>query len=187
MAWFIHRLRCDGFAGPEIKAGVKEIDGVAVYGHMDDGKKAPDLGWRFADAWLYAKVAVSKTASHKKGHIGLTIIRDSDINHESFSERAPKLGGLVASHRNPARAQGPPPAPTSPTVPSSPSFGGKTSNAPASKATADSSSTSPRTRAYWLDQPGSPKAKLDNEKPQGETVGCNELIKSLEGTRRLRA
>ena len=31
---------------------VKEIDGKAIYGHMDYGKKAPDLGWRFTDAWL---------------------------------------------------------------------------------------------------------------------------------------
>ncbi|MCG8359864.1 MAG: ABC transporter substrate-binding protein, partial [Kiloniellales bacterium] len=31
---------------------VKEIDGVRVYGHMDYGKRAPDLGWRFTDAWL---------------------------------------------------------------------------------------------------------------------------------------
>ena len=31
---------------------VKEIDGVAVYGHMDYGKRAPDLGWRMTDAWL---------------------------------------------------------------------------------------------------------------------------------------
>ena len=31
---------------------VKEIDGKAVYGHNDYGKKAPDLGWRFTDAWL---------------------------------------------------------------------------------------------------------------------------------------
>ncbi len=31
---------------------MKEIDGVAIYGHMDYGKKAPDLGWRFTDAWL---------------------------------------------------------------------------------------------------------------------------------------
>ena len=31
---------------------VKEIDGVRVYGHMDYGKKSPDLGWRFTDAWL---------------------------------------------------------------------------------------------------------------------------------------
>jgi glycerol transport system substrate-binding protein len=31
---------------------VREIDGKAIYGHMDYGKKAPDLGWRFTDAWL---------------------------------------------------------------------------------------------------------------------------------------
>ena len=31
---------------------VKEIDGRRVYGHNDYGKKAPDLGWRFTDAWL---------------------------------------------------------------------------------------------------------------------------------------
>lgn len=31
---------------------VKKIDGVRVYGHMDYGKRAPDLGWRMTDAWL---------------------------------------------------------------------------------------------------------------------------------------
>ena len=31
---------------------VKEVDGVAIYGHMDYGKRAPDLGWRMTDAWL---------------------------------------------------------------------------------------------------------------------------------------
>ena len=31
---------------------VKEIDGKAVFGHMDYGKKSPDLGWRFTDDWL---------------------------------------------------------------------------------------------------------------------------------------
>ncbi|NVK17045.1 MAG: extracellular solute-binding protein, partial [Rhodobacteraceae bacterium] len=30
---------------------VKEIDGTAIYGHMDYGKRAPDLGWRMTDAW----------------------------------------------------------------------------------------------------------------------------------------
>lgn len=29
-----------------------QIDGKAVYGHMDYGKKDPSLGWRFTDAWL---------------------------------------------------------------------------------------------------------------------------------------
>ena len=31
---------------------VKEIDGTKIYGHMDYGKRAPDLGWRMTDAWL---------------------------------------------------------------------------------------------------------------------------------------
>ena len=31
--------------------------------------------------------------------------------------------------------------------------------------------------AVWLNRPGSPKAKLANEKPQGETIAYEELIK----------
>src|ERR1044071_2919792 len=38
---------------------VKEIDGVKVYGHMDYGKRAPDLGWRMTDAWLSMAAASS--------------------------------------------------------------------------------------------------------------------------------
>ncbi len=54
-------------------------------------------------AWLYAQFVVSKTVSLKKSHVGLTIIRDSDIDHASFTERAPKLGGLVEFYRSPDR------------------------------------------------------------------------------------
>ena len=54
-------------------------------------------------AWLYAQFVVAKTVSLKKSHVGLTIIRDSDINDESFTERAPKLGGLVEFYRSPDR------------------------------------------------------------------------------------
>ena len=39
---------------------VKEIDGVRIYGHMDYGKRAPDLGWRMTDAWLSMAGACSK-------------------------------------------------------------------------------------------------------------------------------
>ena len=56
-------------------------------------------------AWLYAQFVVSKTVSLKKSHVGLTIIRDSDINHKSFTERASKLGGLVEFYRSPRRVQ----------------------------------------------------------------------------------
>jgi len=54
-------------------------------------------------AWLYAQFVVSKTVSLKKSHVGLTIIRDSDIRHKSFTDRAPKLGGLVEFYRSPNR------------------------------------------------------------------------------------
>jgi len=39
---------------------VKEIDGTRIYGHMDYGKRAPDLGWRMTDAWLSMAGAGSK-------------------------------------------------------------------------------------------------------------------------------
>ena len=39
---------------------VKEIDGKRIYGHMDYGKRAPDLGWRMTDAWLSMAGAGSK-------------------------------------------------------------------------------------------------------------------------------
>jgi glycerol transport system substrate-binding protein len=35
-----------------------------------------------------------------------------------------------------------------------------------------------RDPAYWLNKPGSPKAKLANEKPQGETVDYDKLIQA---------
>jgi len=39
---------------------IKEIDGKRIYGHMDYGKRAPDLGWRMTDAWLSMAGASSK-------------------------------------------------------------------------------------------------------------------------------
>ena len=32
--------------------------------------------------------------------------------------------------------------------------------------------------SYWLNKPGSPKAKLKNEKPQGETLDYDKLIQA---------
>ncbi len=52
---------------------VKEIDGVRVYGHMDYGKRAPDLGWRMTDAWLSMAGSTSpgpakRPANRRVGH-----------------------------------------------------------------------------------------------------------------------
>ena len=159
-------------------------------------------------AWLYAQFTVAKTVSLKKSHVGLTIIRDSDINHESFSERAPKLGGLVEFYRSPARVQW---TPSGTNVPDYPKLAQlwwqNIGEAVAGEVTPDTAMDNlanemdrvmarleragvqgdcgpklndEQDESVWLDQPGSPKAKLDNEKPQGETVDYDELIKSWE-------
>ena len=70
---------------------------------MDDLQLDP-AGRRKA-AWLYAQFTVSKTVDAKRSHVGLTFIRDSDIRHESFTDRAPKLGGLVEFYRSPDRVR----------------------------------------------------------------------------------
>jgi glycerol transport system substrate-binding protein len=87
--------------GPYWKEGQK-------VGYQDVGswtflKSTPDN--RAQAAWLYAQFVVSKTVDVKKSQVGLTFIRDSTVNHESFTERAPKLGGLVEFYRSPDRVR----------------------------------------------------------------------------------
>ena len=157
-------------------------------------------------AWLYAQFVISKTVSLKKTHVGLTPIRESDIWDASFTERAPKLGGLVEFYRSPARVQW---TPTGTNVPDYPKLaqlwwqnvadavtGDKTpQEAMDSLATQQDKVMKRIERAgiqgdcgpklnkeqdpsYWLNLPGSPKAKVANEKPQGMTVDYDELVKS---------
>ena len=157
-------------------------------------------------AWLYAQFVISKTVSLKKTHVGLTPIRESDIWDASFTERAPKLGGLVEFYRSPARVQW---TPTGTNVPDYPKLaqlwwqnvadavtGDKTpQEAMDSLATQQDKVMKRIERAgiqgecgpklnkeqdpsYWLNLPGSPKAKIANEKPQGMTVDYDELVKS---------
>ena len=159
-------------------------------------------------AWLYAQFVTSKTVSLKKSHVGLTIIRDSDIRHESFSERSVELGGLVEFYRSPARVQW---TPTGTNVPDYPrlaqlwwqnigdaSSGAKTpQQALTALAVAQERLmqrferadvlgecgprlNEPQSREYWLSQPGAPKPKLANEKPQGITIDYDELVSSWQ-------
>jgi glycerol transport system substrate-binding protein len=164
-------------------------------------------------AWLYAQFVVSKTVSLKKSHVGLTIIRDSDINHQSFTDRAPKLGGLVEFYRSPDRVRW---SPTGVNVPDYPKLAqiwwqqigdvnsgaftpqeamdrlaGEMDQVMARMQKADEGANiyggcGPRLNEekdpnYWLSQPGSPKAKV-NEKPQGETVDYDQLVKRWAGS-----
>ena len=157
-------------------------------------------------AWLYAQFVTSKTVSLKKTHVGLTPIRESDIWHESFTDRAPKLGGLVEFYRSPLRIQW---TPTGTNVPDYPKLArlwwlniadavtGVKSPQEAMDSLANQQDKILRRLqrtgvqgecgpkmftksepSRWLNKPGSPKAKLANEKPQGITVDYDELVES---------
>lgn len=181
-------------------------------GYQDAGSwtlfKSTPLERRKA-AWLYAQFVVSKTVSLRKTHVGLTPIRDSDIRHASFTERAPKLGGLVEFYRSPDRVRW---SPTGVNVPDYPKLaqiwwqqigdvnsGAFTPQQAMDRLAEEMDTTMARMQAadeqanvyggcgprlnkkrdpsYWLTQSGSPKAKLDNEKPRGKTIAYQELIK----------
>ena len=159
-------------------------------------------------AWLYAQFTVSKTVSLKKSHVGLTIIRNSDINDQSFTDRAPNLGGLVEFYRSPDRVNW---TPTGVNVPDYPKLaqlwwqqiGDVNSGAFTPQQAMDRLATEmdlvmarmqradeanntyggcgPRLNAEkdaseWLGKGGA-KAKLANEKPKGETISYDELVK----------
>ena len=159
-------------------------------------------------AWLYAQFVVSKTVDVRKSHVGLTFIRESTINHKSFTKRAPNLGGLVEFYRSPDRVMW---SPTGINVPDYPKLAqiwwqqigdvnsgaftpqqamnrlaGEMDLVMARMQAADERAgtyggcgprlNEQREESYWLDQPGLPKAKVD-EKPKGETVNYDELIK----------
>ncbi len=157
-------------------------------------------------AWLYAQFVTSKTVDVKKSHVGLTFIRESTVQDKSFTERAPKLGGLVEFYRSPARVQW---SPTGTNVPDYPklaqlwwqnigdaSSGAKTAQEAMDSLCAEQEKVLSRLERagvqgdlgpklneemdpeYWLSQPGAPKAKLENERPTPETIGYDELIAS---------
>jgi glycerol transport system substrate-binding protein len=159
-------------------------------------------------AWLYAQFVTSKTVDVEKSHAGLTFIRESTIQHDSFTERAPKLGGLVEFYRSPARVAW---SPTGTNVPDYPklaqlwwqNIGDAMSGAKTAQEALDSlceeqekvlerleragvqgdlgpKLNEPQDASYWLEQPGSPVAKLDNEDPAPETISYEELIKSWQ-------
>jgi len=157
-------------------------------------------------AWLYAQFTVSKTVSLKKTLVGLTPIRESDINSQAMTDAAPKLGGLVEFYRSPARVQW---TPTGTNIPDYPKMAQLWWQYIAEAASGDSTpqealdglaeaqdkvmsriersgvqgACGPKMNdevdaSYWLNQPGAPKAKLANEKPQGKTIDYDTLLES---------
>ncbi|WP_336367522.1 ABC transporter substrate-binding protein [Marinobacter sp. C2H3] len=162
-------------------------------------------------AWLYAQFTVSKTVSLEKTIAGLTPIRKSDINSDVMTEMAPKLGGLVEFYRSPDRNRWTPTGTNVPDYPKlaqlwwqyvSQAASGEATPQKALDGLADAQDrvmqrleranvqptcgvklNEPRDPQYWLDQPGAPKPKLSNEKPQGQTIPYDELLKQWADAR----
>jgi glycerol transport system substrate-binding protein len=159
-------------------------------------------------AWLYAQFVTSMTVDVEKSHAGLTFIRDSTINHESFTERAPNLGGLVEFYRSPARLAW---SPTGTNVPDYPrlaplwwqNIGDASSGALTAQEALDNlcsqqeavlariertgvqGALGPVLNAesdpeFWLSQPGSPQPRLENEDETPITISYEELIQSWQ-------
>ncbi len=157
-------------------------------------------------AWLYAQFVTSKTVDVKKSHVGLTFIRESTIQHQSFTDRAPKLGGLVEFYRSPARTQW---SPTGTNVPDYPKLsqlwwqnigdaaaGTKTPQQAMDalckaqeevmgrlEQVGEQGELGPKLNPeepaqVWFDRPGAPKPKLANEDPAPETIDYDTLIQS---------
>ncbi len=157
-------------------------------------------------AWLYAQFVTSKTVDVKKSDVGLTFIRESTIDSDHFSERADKLGGLVEFYRSPARVAWSPTGTNIPDYPKMAQLwwqnigdamsGSKTPQEALDALCEAQESVMERIERsgvqgdigplmneeqdpqYWLDQPGAPVAKLENEDEEPLTIAYEELIKS---------
>ncbi|OZG73171.1 ABC transporter substrate-binding protein [Hahella sp. CCB-MM4] len=190
--------------GPYWEEGMKL--GYQDAGSWTFMKSTPDE--RRLAAWLYAQFTVSKTVSLKKTLVGLTPIRESDILSEEMTQVAPKLGGLVEFYRSPARVQWTPTGTNVPDYPKLAQlwwqFIAEAANGEKTPQEALDGLAQAQDRVLqrleranvqgecgpklnpevdpneWLNKAGSPKAKLANEKPNGETVSYDALIKSWE-------
>jgi len=157
-------------------------------------------------AWLFAQFTVSKSVSLEKLMEGLTPIRESDVFSQQMTDMAPKLGGLVEFYRSPKESNWTPSSTNVPDYPRmaplwwqnlAPAVNGEVTPQEAlDNLAGDMDSIMARlARAsvfeqyapnlneerdpqYWLDQEGSPKAKLDNEMPQGTTVPYEEMMEA---------
>ncbi|WP_417263491.1 ABC transporter substrate-binding protein [Celeribacter sp.] len=190
--------------------GVYWEDGMKV-GYQDVGswtlmKSTPDD--RAKAAWLYAQFVGSKTVDVKKSHVGLTFTRESTIQHESFSDRAPKLGGLVEFYRSPDRVRW---SPTGTNVPDYPKLaqlwwqnigdamsGAKSAQDALDSLCADMEKVMERLEragiqgdlgpvmndekdaAEWLAMEGAPKPAIENEREEPQTVSYDELVASWQ-------
>jgi glycerol transport system substrate-binding protein len=158
-------------------------------------------------AWLYAQFTVAKTTSLRKSIVGLTFIRDTDVNSDYFTENASKYGGLIEFYRSPARIQW---TPTGTNVPDYPKLAQLWWQAVAPAVTGELTpqeamdklareqdeilarlervgldACSPKLNEeqdaqYWFDQPGAPVPPLEDERGTPETIDYDTLLESWQ-------
>ncbi len=186
--------------GPYWRAGMK-------VGYQDVGSWTLMKGTPLDNlkaAWLYAQFVTSKSVSLKKTLVGLTPIRESDIQSQAMTKAAPRLGGLVEFYRSPARKSW---TPTGVNVPDYANMAplwwtnigaairGEVPVQTALDTMAEQAdemlgdlqqsgmdNCAPRLNAkhppsYWYAKGAAPYPKLANEKPKGETQSYEESIK----------
>ncbi len=153
--------------GPYWKQGMQN-------GYQDVGSwtffKGHDAN-RTAAAWLYAQFVTAKTVSLKKTMVGLTPIRESDIQSSAMTQMAPKLGGLVAvtGEKTPQAAMD--------------TLADEMDQVMARLERAGMAHCAPKLNpksdpGKWLSSKAAPWAKLANEKPMGQTINYDKLLQA---------
>ncbi|TWO72597.1 carbohydrate ABC transporter substrate-binding protein [Caenimonas sedimenti] len=175
--------------------GYQDVGSWTFFANHDENKTAA--------AWLYAQFITAKSTSLKKTLVGLTPIRESDIQSKAMTDMAPKLGGLVEFYRSPARVAW---SPTGTNVPDYPklaqlwwknvaqavtgektpqgamdTLAGEMDDVLARLERAGMAKCPPKLNAKgdpakWLSDKAAPWAKLANEKPKGETIAYDKLL-----------
>ena len=158
---------------------------------------------RLQAAWLYAQFTVAKSVSLRKTLVGLTPIRQSDLEAPAMLEAAPRLGGLVEFYRSRAARRW---TPTGANVPdyagmaslwwrhAYPALAGQVSARQALQQLADAFDKhlallgsrqqhvcAPQLNAEdseqrWLQAPGAPYPALSDEHPPGRTLPYEEAL-----------
>lgn len=179
------------------KLGYQDVGSWTFMNHADEKKRAA--------AWLYAQFVTSKTVDVAKSIAGTTFIRQSTLDHQYFTDNASKYGGLIEFYRSPDRVAWSPTGTNVPDYPTISNLWWQSISKAASgeytaqqamdelanaqeevmirleKANPDANCAvkmnPKKDPQYWIDQPGAPVAKLSNEKPAGQTIAYDDLVK----------
>ena len=185
---------------PGMKAGYRDEGSWTLLKNVpDDRTKA---------AWLYAQFITSKTVDLKKSHVGWTFIRKSTINDASFDDpTGDKYGGMIQFFRGPGIKYWTPTGLNVPDYAKLAQLWWQNiGEAVAGEVTPEQALDNlaqaqdqvmerigrsglqgdcgpklnpEKTAEYWFSQPGAPKPKLANEKPPGQTMPYDEIMKMM--------